>query len=143
MTMPLFSRRETNIDPFGELIYYYSWLNMKVELAGIGGYGAALYCGTGCFHWRESHCGKVYSKDYKGELNLEAKKNNDKTINEMEELSKAIANCSAEKDTQWGKNVSRSLSHTHTLTFVRRNFNENGNYICRWSWFMGAQLKTL
>ena len=60
----------------------------------------------------------MYSKDYKGELNLEAKKNNDKTINEMEELSKAFANCSAEKDTQWGKNVSLSLSHTHTLTFV-------------------------
>ena len=138
MIMPLFSRRETNVDPFGELIYYYSWLNMKVELAGIGGYGAALYCGTGCFHRRESLCGKVYSKDYKGELNLEAKKNNDKTVNELEELSKVFANCSAEKDTQWGKNVSLSLSlslsltHTHSLTFVCRNFNENGNYICRW-----------
>ena len=120
MTMPLFSRRETNVDPFGELIYYYSWLNMKVELAGIGGYGAALYCGTGCFHRRESLCGKVYSKDYKGELNLEAKKNNDKTVNELEELSKVFANCSAEKDTQWGKNVSLSLSfsHTHTLAYI-------------------------
>nr|XP_023881643.1 cellulose synthase-like protein E6 isoform X2 [Quercus suber]POF22855.1 cellulose synthase-like protein e6 [Quercus suber] len=77
----------------------------NVELAGIGGYGAALYCGTGCFHRRESLCGKVYSKDYRGELNLEAKKNNDKTVNELEELSKVLANCSAEKDTQWGKNM--------------------------------------
>uniref|UniRef100_A0A7N2R8K6 Cellulose synthase-like protein E1 n=1 Tax=Quercus lobata TaxID=97700 RepID=A0A7N2R8K6_QUELO len=42
----------------------------NVELLGIGGYGAALYCGTGCLHRRESLYGKVYSKDYGGELNM-------------------------------------------------------------------------
>ena len=117
MIMPLFSRRETNVDPFGDLIYYYSWLNMKVELAGIGGYGAALYCGTGCFHRRESLCGKVYSKDYKGELNLEAKKNNDKTVNELEELSKFLLIVVLRRTLNGGKtSLSLSLSLLHTLT---------------------------
>nr|POF22859.1 cellulose synthase-like protein e6 [Quercus suber] len=80
-------------------------MNALVELAGIGGYGAALYCGTGCLHRRESLYGKVYSKDYEGELNVEAKKSADKTVNELEEVSKFLANCSYEKDTQWGKKM--------------------------------------
>ena len=61
---------------------------MKIEHAGVGGYGAALYYGTRCLHRRESLYGKVFSKDYRGELNAEAKKNADKTINELEEVSK-------------------------------------------------------
>ena len=91
---------------------------MKVELAGIGGYGAALYCGTGCLHRRESLYGKVYSKDYGGELNVEAKINADKTVNELEEVSKFLANCSYEKDTQWGKKVSPSLSLSLSLCLL-------------------------
>ncbi|KAE8098880.1 hypothetical protein FH972_016912 [Carpinus fangiana] len=77
----------------------------KFELAGVGGYGAALYCGTACFHRRESLCGKVYSKDYRAEWETEATKNTDKTSNELEEASKVLANCSYEKDTQWGKKM--------------------------------------
>ena len=61
---------------------------VKVEHAGVDGYAAALYCGTGWLHRRESLYGKVFSKDYRGELNVEAKKNADKTINELEEVSK-------------------------------------------------------
>jgi len=69
----------------------------------LGGYGAALYCGTGCFHRRESLCGKVYYKDYRGESETDqAKKNADRTSDELEEASKVLANCSYEKDTQWG-----------------------------------------
>ncbi|KAI8024632.1 Cellulose synthase-like protein E6 [Camellia lanceoleosa] len=37
-----------------------------IELAGIDGYNAALYCGTGCFHRRESLCGLKYSENYIG-----------------------------------------------------------------------------
>ena len=36
MTTPLFSRRVAYFDPIDELIYQYSWLNMKVEHAGEG-----------------------------------------------------------------------------------------------------------
>ncbi|KAF5479078.1 hypothetical protein F2P56_005582 [Juglans regia] len=78
----------------------------KFELPGLGGYEAALYCGTGCFHRRESLCGKVHSKDYRGDWNsTEGEKNSDKTVNELEEASKVLANCSHEKDTQWGKKI--------------------------------------
>uniref|UniRef100_A0A2N9FQH4 Glycosyltransferase 2-like domain-containing protein n=1 Tax=Fagus sylvatica TaxID=28930 RepID=A0A2N9FQH4_FAGSY len=77
----------------------------NIEVAGLGGYGAAPYCGTGCFHRRECLCGKVYSEDYRGEWNIEAKKNANKTVNELEEASKVLANCSYEKDTQWGKKM--------------------------------------
>lgn len=73
-----------------------------------------MYCGTGCFHRRESLCGKVYSKEYRGEFETEAKKNADKTSNELEEASKVLANCSYEKDTQWGKKVSLSI-YNHNL----------------------------
>jgi hypothetical protein len=47
----------------------------------------------------------VYSKEYRGEWNIEAKKNANKTVNELEEESKVLASCSYEKDTQWGKKV--------------------------------------
>lgn len=78
---------------------------MKVELASMGGIGAALYCGTGCFHRRECLYGRKYSKDYKEQWNLEAKKNVDKTVNDLEEASKVLASCSYEKGTKWGKEV--------------------------------------
>uniref|UniRef100_A0A2N9HRR5 Cellulose synthase-like protein E6 n=1 Tax=Fagus sylvatica TaxID=28930 RepID=A0A2N9HRR5_FAGSY len=78
----------------------------NVELAGLDGYDHATpYCGSACFHRRESLCGKVYSKDYRGEWNIEAKKNAYKTVNELEEASKILASCSYEKDTQWGEKM--------------------------------------
>jgi hypothetical protein len=57
----------------------------NIENAGIGGYGAAMFCGTGCFHRRESLGGKMYAKDYRGEWDIEAKRNANKTINELED----------------------------------------------------------
>ena len=109
---------------FGGLTCYKSWLNMKIDLAGLGGYGATPCSGTGCFHRRESLTGKVHPKDYSGEWIMEAKNNTDKTVNELEEASKVSANCSYERDTQWGKKVSLSLSLSH----VCGTFNlENGD----------------
>lgn len=85
---------------------------MKFELSGMGGYDSALYCGTGCFHRRESLCGKMYSKDYRGDQwnSTEGEEKSDKTVNELEEASKVLANCSHEKDTQWGKKVISLIS---------------------------------
>lgn len=101
----------------------------------MGGYDAALYCGTGCFHRRESLCGKVYSKDYRAEWETETKKNADKTSNELEEASKVLANCSYEKDTQWGKKVSVSLPVSLSL-FITINlsfWDQRCSFeLCRW-----------
>ncbi|TXG67945.1 hypothetical protein EZV62_009220 [Acer yangbiense] len=75
----------------------------KVDVGGIGGYNTALYSGTGSFHRRESISGRKYCKDYRGNRDIKAKKNVEKTIHDLEEASKVMANCSYEKDTQWGK----------------------------------------
>ncbi|CAH9087413.1 unnamed protein product [Cuscuta epithymum] len=76
----------------------------EIELASMGGVGAALYCGTGCFHRRESLCGKIYSKElqFDGLLGGMSKET---TIEELEEASKYVINCSYEEGTQWGKQM--------------------------------------
>ncbi|CAM8934803.1 unnamed protein product [Rhodiola kirilowii] len=77
----------------------------EIELAGLGGYGAALYCGTGCFHRRESLCGRKFSKDNR--LQLKTGNNNitRKSIDELEKAAKVFADCIYEKDSSWGKEV--------------------------------------
>ncbi|KAI7981488.1 Cellulose synthase-like protein E6 [Camellia lanceoleosa] len=85
-----------------------------IELTGIDGYNATLYCGTGCFHRRESLCGLKYSENYIGRcvvcierhsLNSVCDTKKDRTVHELEEGSKILANCSYEKGTQWGKEM--------------------------------------
>lgn len=86
----------------------YSCSNMvvnKIELAGLDGYGGALYCGTGCFHRRESLCGRRYSEDFKAEWSTRTWKNAERTVQELEEASKVLANCSYEKGTLWGQEM--------------------------------------
>ncbi|XP_049345478.1 cellulose synthase-like protein E6 [Solanum verrucosum] len=78
----------------------------EIELAGMGGYGAALYCGTGCLHRRESLCGRIFSEDQTFEWNNKLQeKSTYKTVEELEEASKVVANCSYEEGTQWGKQM--------------------------------------
>ncbi|CAL0315927.1 unnamed protein product [Lupinus luteus] len=76
----------------------------KLELAGICGHGAALYCGTGCFHRRESISGTSF-KDYIPNKDTNPKREDKRTLNELNEASKALATCTFEKDTQWGKEM--------------------------------------
>ncbi|VFQ66715.1 unnamed protein product [Cuscuta campestris] len=75
----------------------------EIELAGLGGVGAALYCGTGCFHRRASLCGKKYSKELR--FDNEFRGGMEKSIEELEEAAKCVANCSYEEGTQWGKHM--------------------------------------
>ncbi|KAG5053464.1 hypothetical protein JHK87_005662 [Glycine soja] len=74
----------------------------EFELAGICGYGAALFCGTGCLHRRESLSG-AYLKDYKAKWDSKPKRNDNRTIDELNEASKVLATCTYEESTQWGK----------------------------------------
>ncbi|KAK7276975.1 hypothetical protein RIF29_18124 [Crotalaria pallida] len=77
----------------------------KLELGGICGHGAALYCGTGCFHRRESLSG-TYLKDFKAKLDIKHTRKEDKrTIHELNEASKALATCTYENGTRWGKEM--------------------------------------
>lgn len=85
---------------------------MKVELAGMGGYGAALYCGTGCFHRRESLSGKKYCKDEEEQMNIYGKEKEEiRTTDELEEASKVLVNCRYEEGTPWGKEVNSIFLH--------------------------------
>lgn len=77
---------------------------MKIELAGIDGFGGALYIGTGCFHRRESLSGKYYEN--RGlEWNNVEDNTKGKTLEELEMGSKPMADCTYENGTLWGKEV--------------------------------------
>lgn len=82
---------------------------MKIELAGFDGYGTMPYIGTGCFHRRDILCGRKYFENCKVEWNVVKDKIKGRTIKELEEASKLVANCSYENGSQWGKEV--WLSH--------------------------------
>ena len=90
---------------------------IKVELAGFDSNGGPCYIGTGCFHRRETLCGKKYDMECERE---QTTRNNVGKIEEsasvLEETCKVLASCSYEDNTQWGKEVPLSLSHTHTHT---------------------------
>ncbi|KAL2473126.1 Cellulose synthase-like protein E1 [Forsythia ovata] len=78
---------------------------LKIELAGFDGYDAMPYIGTGCFHRRESLCGSKYFENRIVEWNDAEDKIKGRTIDEVEEASKLVANCSYEKGSQWGKEM--------------------------------------
>lgn len=84
---------------FSPVIHY-------IELAGMGGYDAAPYIGTGCLHRRETLCGRKFSEDFKGEYLWDMNnKNVQKTLEELEEESKVLVSCNFEKGTSWGKEM--------------------------------------
>lgn len=82
---------------------YGSSLNVinEVELPGFDGLGGPPYIGTGCFHRRESLCGKHYKSDHK--------ENSERCVQEsareLGETAKILADCSFEENTQWGKEM--------------------------------------
>lgn len=93
-----------------------------MELKGLDGTGdgTALYCGTGCFHRRESLCGRKYSKDYRPNLIEEGTdwERDERSVGELEEASKVVADCSHEEGSQWGKEVSILSSSARNSLFL-------------------------
>ncbi|XVE80560.1 hypothetical protein DITRI_Ditri14bG0149900 [Diplodiscus trichospermus] len=85
----------------------FSTVTNKVELAGLSGFGAAMYCGTGCFFRRVSLSENKYSKECKGSWNSDTRKNDQRTVTELEDESKVVASCGSEKGTQWGTRYSK------------------------------------
>ncbi|XP_062015526.1 cellulose synthase-like protein E1 isoform X1 [Rosa rugosa] len=81
------------------------WYILKVEFHGLDNYWGTLYVGSGCFHRRETLCGKKFSKVNKSEMIWEDKKGEEIGIHELEESSKSLASCTYEENTQWGKEM--------------------------------------
>ncbi|KAF9625242.1 hypothetical protein IFM89_020828 [Coptis chinensis] len=77
----------------------------KVDLPGLDGYGGPLYIGTGCFHNRETLCGRKYSKEYKFDYREIVEDKVQESMTELEETTKILADCTFEKGTQWGKEM--------------------------------------
>ncbi|KAL0362936.1 UNVERIFIED_CONTAM: Cellulose synthase-like protein E6 [Sesamum calycinum] len=77
----------------------------QIELCGLDGFGGALYVGTGCFHRRESLSGNKYSGSHRIESHSVIDNTKGRSVQELEEASKVLANCSYEKGTQWGKEM--------------------------------------
>ncbi|KAJ7960952.1 putative Cellulose synthase [Quillaja saponaria] len=79
----------------------------EVEFHGMDGYGGPLYGGTGCFHRRDTLCGRKFNTEYKNDWSDDQ---NDQLIieaskNELEERSKEVASTACEENTQWGKEM--------------------------------------
>ncbi|MBA0654049.1 hypothetical protein Goklo_021129, partial [Gossypium klotzschianum] len=78
---------------------------LQLEVLGFDANGGPSYMGSGCFHRRETLCGKKYEKNYK----VDWKKINDKKVSEtasfLEETCKVLASCTFEHNTPWGKEM--------------------------------------
>jgi len=77
---------------------------MKVDFHGLDGHGGPLYVGSGCFHRRESLCGKKYSEAHK-ELIGDKRSIAEANACSLEERAKDLATCTYEENSQWGKEV--------------------------------------
>ncbi|KAL1189485.1 Cellulose synthase-like protein E1 [Cardamine amara subsp. amara] len=72
-------------------------VGMDVEFNGLDGNGGPLYIGTGCFHRRDVICGRKYGEE-------EEKSEKIQEISKPE-MIKALASCTYEENTQWGKEM--------------------------------------
>ncbi|KAE8660025.1 Cellulose synthase-like protein E1 [Hibiscus syriacus] len=77
---------------------------VELELLGFDGNGGPSYIGTGCFHRRESLCGKKYSKEFKGEWRR-ANKKIEESASFLEDAGKVLASCTYEQNTDWGNEM--------------------------------------
>ncbi|XP_015935041.1 cellulose synthase-like protein E1 [Arachis duranensis] len=89
----------------GALRVIYEW-----EFPGMDGFGGPMYIGSGCFHKRDTLCGKKFNdqeslKHWNGE-----DINNDQSMTKtslhlLEQKSKALLSCTYENNTLWGKEM--------------------------------------
>ncbi|CAN6224823.1 unnamed protein product [Urochloa humidicola] len=75
----------------------------QVELAGLDAWGGPLYIGTGCFHRRETLCGRTFVKGYKEVWDRGIK--TQQRIDLTEEKAKSLATCTYELNTLWGNEI--------------------------------------
>ncbi|XP_050218555.1 cellulose synthase-like protein E1 [Mercurialis annua] len=76
-----------------------------VEFYGNDGFGGPMYVGSGCFHRRDILCGRKFRKDCKFEWSRDDRPKRQLSLTELEEETKALANCTFEQNTQWGNEI--------------------------------------
>ncbi|KAL6655385.1 hypothetical protein ACP70R_006211 [Stipagrostis hirtigluma subsp. patula] len=78
----------------------------QVEMSGMDSVGGPPYIGTGCFHRRETLCGKRFTRDLEEYWETGIKGNTQQSINQAEERAKSLATCTYEHyNTQWGNEI--------------------------------------
>ncbi|KAK7301910.1 hypothetical protein RJT34_12787 [Clitoria ternatea] len=86
----------------------------ELEFHGMDGLGGPMYIGTDCFHRRDILCGRKFNDQHKNDWKS-VDENIDHMIeaslHELEEKSKALASCTYEENTLWGKEVTFSLDY--------------------------------
>ena len=85
-------------------------MSLKVDHPGLDSWGGTLYIGTGCFHRRETLSGRKYGKDYKEDWKRGVERKTTSSACMLEERAKSLVTCTYEHNTQWGQEVTLSLS---------------------------------
>ncbi|XP_019193726.1 PREDICTED: cellulose synthase-like protein E1 [Ipomoea nil] len=80
-------------------------LRVDVEFRGLDGYGGPMYVGTGCFHRRETICGREFSKATRTELQSDPPRMTHKNARELEERLQELVSCTYEENSQWGYEI--------------------------------------
>ncbi|KOM46408.1 hypothetical protein LR48_Vigan07g011200 [Vigna angularis] len=79
---------------------------VEIDLPGTDGFGGPIFIGTCCFLRREALCSNKFSGEYKNDWNDENENEvTEVNLHELAENSKALADCTYEKNTLWGKKI--------------------------------------
>ncbi|KAH7544539.1 hypothetical protein JRO89_XS15G0182700 [Xanthoceras sorbifolium] len=89
-------------------------VGMEVEFHGLDGNGGPLYIGTGCFHRRDTLCGRKFDKECTNRWYMKNDPRSEVSLQELEAKSKVLASCTYEENTQWGKEASLFLTFSNT-----------------------------
>ncbi|CAL9050920.1 unnamed protein product [Musa banksii] len=99
-----FPQNFNNLDKNNIYGDYISIVN-EVEMPGLGD---SIYLGTGCFHRRESLCGRKYSEHrrmLRDMCNQVKIRKPEESTSFLEERAKDLASCTYEQNTNWGKDI--------------------------------------
>ncbi|KAK4420851.1 Cellulose synthase-like protein E1 [Sesamum alatum] len=77
----------------------------QIEFQGLDGCGGPMYIGTGCFHRRDTLCGRKLTKGSMFDWKQSTAPRTGESAAELEERVKELASCTFEKNTQWGKEM--------------------------------------
>ncbi|KAL3851125.1 hypothetical protein ACJIZ3_013007 [Penstemon smallii] len=77
----------------------------EVEFHGLDGYGGPLYIGTGCFHRRDTLCGRKFTKESRFEWKENSLNRTKENVIDLENRIKELASCTFEQNTHWGHEI--------------------------------------